>query len=111
MVLKNFNVLLLILLLFVPPIQAHADAIVFSEIVENNTNLVFEKKPHKNDYQENNKTKHHHHCSLENTISSFMQDEINIHFYHYSNKKEIILFYDRMRSTNTLDILEVPPRI
>ncbi len=111
MALKKFNVFLLILLLFVPPIQTHADTFVFSETLENNNKLVFKKQPHKNDSQENKNIKHHHHCSVESTISSFIQDDVDIHFYKNSNRKDILFFYDKMISSNTLDILEEPPRI
>ncbi|WP_347174339.1 hypothetical protein [Polaribacter uvawellassae] len=100
----------MILILFVPPIQAHSDVVIFSEVLDNNNELVFKKQDYKNDSQENKNTKHHHRCSVESTISSFIQDEINIFFHKYSNRNETILFYEKMISTNTLDILEEPPR-
>jgi len=107
--LKQFGVFIFVLLMFVPPTQAHTDAIFIADTIENHLDVAHEKEYHKNDTNENKKAKDHHHCSVESMVSSFIESKIQVHF--YLSRKEIILFYDKMNSSSTIDILEEPPRI
>jgi hypothetical protein len=109
--LKQFGIFVFVLLMFVPPTQVHTDAIDIADTLENHLDIAHEKEYHKNDTDKNKKAKHHHHCSVESTVSSFIESKIQVYFYSYLSRKEIILFYDKMNSSSTIETPEEPPRI
>ena len=99
--------------MFVPPIQAHTDAVVILDTVEShaeNLDEAHQDEHHKNDSEEHKNTKHHHHCSAQSITSSFINNEIQFHFHNYFSRKECILFYNRMNASNFIETPIEPPR-
>jgi hypothetical protein len=98
--------------MFVPPVQAHADAVIWGDTLDNHTEIIdndHQEEHHQNDSEENKNTKHHHHCTTQSTISSFITNEFQFHFYKSTTEKNVILFYKQMNSSSVIKIPEKPP--
>ena len=103
-----------VLLMFVPPVQAHTDAIVLdideTEIHIDDVEDKHQDEHHQNDSEDEKNTNHHHHCSTQSTTASYINTEIQFQFHQYSTTKESILFYKKMNSSDFLETLIEPPR-
>ena len=52
--------------MFVPPVQAHFDAVIFAETLDSHTEVLdtdHEEEHHQNDSEDSKNTEHHHHCT------------------------------------------------
>jgi hypothetical protein len=100
--------------MFVPPVQAHVDAVIFADVLDNHTeelNDHHQEEHHQNDSEEHKNTEHHHHCTTLGFSSAFIAPLIT-----YSNvigitqEKKLIHFYQKSFLSNYLDTLLEPPR-
>jgi hypothetical protein len=106
--------------MFVPPVQAHADAVIFSDTHDNHTEVLdndhqedhHQEDHHQNDSEENKNTKHHHHCTSLGFSSALISPLAT-----YSNvvrvvqEKTQIHFYQKNFLSNYLDTLIEPPQV
>lgn len=110
---KQFGIFIFVLLMFVPPAQAHADAVVFGDTLDRETEVLdtdHQKEHHKNDTEEHKNTEHHHHCT-----SLGFSNALIYPFVSYGNetgniqKKKSIHFYNKMNSSNYIETPIKPP--
>ena len=60
---KELSIFIFVLLMFVPPVQAHADAVIFTDILDSYPEVInndHEEEHHQNDSDDNKNTEHHH---------------------------------------------------
>lgn len=112
---KELSIFIFVLLMFVPPVQAHADAVIFTDILDSHPEVInndHEEEHHQNDSDDNKNTEHHHHCTSLGFSSALISPLAT-----YSNlvgviqEKKSIHFYNKMNSSSIIDIPEEPPRI
>jgi hypothetical protein len=101
--------------MFVPPVQAHFDAVVFFNILEGHTEVLVtdhQDEHHQNDSEENKNSEHHHHCTSLGFSSALIYPLVA-----YSNTTGItqerspIHFYQKSFLSNYLDTLIEPPQV
>lgn len=100
--------------MFVPPVQAHADAVIFSNTLGSHTEVLdtnHQEEHHHNDSEDNKKTEHHHHCTSLGFSSALISPLIT-----YSNvigitqERNPIHSYQKSFISNYLDTLIEPPQ-
>lgn len=102
--------------MFVPPVQAHADAIVFTDTVDahhmETLDNHHQQEHHKNDTEDHKKSKHHHHCTSLG-FSSAIITPINICccLINITQVKKPIHYYQKSFVSNYLDTLIQPPQL
>jgi hypothetical protein len=113
--LKQFGIFIFVLLMFVPPVQAHADAVIFSDTLARETEVLgtdHQKEHHKNDTEEDKNTEHHHHCTSLGFSSALIYP-----FVSYANEigniqeQKPIHFHQKSFISNYLETLIKPPQI
>jgi len=102
--------------MFVPPVQVHADAIIFSETMENHAPDILDdhhqEEHHNNDIEDHENSKHHHHCTSLGFSSAIIlsfntfNDLIGI-----TEVKKPIHYYQKSFVSNYLDTLIEPPQV
>lgn len=111
---KNCITFLLILLLIVPPLQAHTDIVienVSSELhIDSSIENSHQDEHHKNDSKEEKETEHHHHCSVVSSSTIFIKEETSIGFFNIFIHKEKPDFYKNLYASNFLESLFQPPK-
>ncbi|KAB1159293.1 hypothetical protein F7018_03000 [Tenacibaculum aiptasiae] len=112
---KNISIIMLILILFVPSVQAHTDAIIFDEDVTENhigaMDSAHHDSHHENDTEEERNREHHHHCILLGISNAIITKEFNYLFVKPLQAKKKILFSKHLKASNYLDELFQPPRV
>lgn len=101
-------------MLFVPPVQAHVDAIVFNEVSENHIDVLddaHQDSHHKNDSEEEKDTEHHHHCSMMSFSSAIISPNFKYSFAKIFKVKKEIIYYQALHTSNFLDELFQPPQV
>ena len=113
--LKNISIIILTLLLFVPPVQAHADAIIFEDdLTEAHIDVIditHHDSHHENDTEEEKSKEHHHHCISLGLSNAIIAKEFNYLFVKPLQVKKKILFRKHLNASNFLDKLFQPPRV
>ena len=112
---KNISIIILILLLFVPPVQAHADAIIFNDgdVTETHIDTMDEEHSnthHQNDTEEEKNTEHHHHCISLGISSAIITADFKFQFIKYFQVKKKIHFHKVLNTASFLDELFQPPK-
>lgn len=112
--LKKIILIILTLLLLVPPVQAHADTIVFestSEVHFNSLEKGHHQKHHQHDTEEERNTDHHHHCTIVGVSSAIITPNFSFQFVRFSQARKRIHFYKELNTSSFLDELFQPPQI
>lgn len=111
--LKNLSIFVLAFLLFVPPVQAHADAMFLNDTTKNHRGEMDEDhhhEHHKNETEDHKNTNHHHHCTMLGFSSAIISPELTYHFRNETQVKKNIPFYQKEFTSNYLDTLFEPPQ-
>ncbi|CAM1365081.1 conserved exported protein of unknown function [Tenacibaculum soleae] len=113
---KNISIIILTLLLLVPPVQAHTDAIIFNDdnvpkVHVNTMDKAHSERHHQNDTEEEKNTEHHHHCISLGISSAIIISEFKFQFVKYFQVKKKIHFYKVLNASNFLDELLQPPQV
>lgn len=113
---KNISIVILTLLLFVPPVQAHADAMIFDDgnVIEFHVDTMDEAHSnthHQNDTDEEKNTEHHHHCISLGISNAIITTEFKFQFIKYFQVKKKIHFHKVLNTASFLDELFQPPRV
>jgi len=112
--LKNFCIILLTLLLIVPPVQAHTDAVVFVDETEAHFDALNEEhqhEHHQNDTEEEKNKEHHHHCTMVNLTAEFVPVEYFFEIIPFFEIRETIGFYQIPYNFSFLNGVFQPPRV
>jgi ABC-type Zn2+ transport system substrate-binding protein/surface adhesin len=114
--LKQFSIVLFVLLLFVPPVQAHVDAIIFTNTIENHhTNTLndhHEEEHHKNDTEDHKNSKHHQHCTSLGFSSAIISPlDTCCNLIGITEVKKTLHFYQKPFVSSYLDTLIEPPQV
>ncbi len=111
---KQFGVFIFVLLMLVPPVQAHADAVIFGDTLDSHTELVdleHQEEHHQNDSEENKNTEHHHHCTSLGFSSALISPLVScVSILENTQEKKAIHFYQKSFVSNYLDTLIEPPQ-
>lgn len=111
---KNFIVIICALLLLVPPVQAHADAIVFdTDETEKHLDTIEDNhhdEHHQNDSEEEKNTNHHHHCTMLGFSYALITPINTFTLVELSKTKKTIVYQKFLHTSNHLDRLFQPPR-
>lgn len=102
-------------MLFVPPVQAHSDAIIFNDgnIIETHIDemdTAHSDTHHQNDTEEEKKTEHHHHCISLGISNAIITSEFKFQFEKPLQIKKKIHFHKVLNTASFLDELFQPPR-
>ncbi|WP_155995202.1 hypothetical protein [Tenacibaculum ovolyticum] len=111
---KNISIIILTLLLFVPPVQAHVDAIVLNDITESHVDafdVAHQDAHHRNDSDEEKETEHHHHCTVMIFTGAIISPSFKYNFSKVFKVKKEIIFYQTLHTSNFLDELLQPPQV
>jgi hypothetical protein len=102
-------------LLFVPPVQGHTDAIVFTtDATENHidvTNDAHYDSHHENDTEEEKNKEHHHHCIVLCISNAIITSEFKYQFVRPLQIQKKNHFYKVLNASSYLDQLFQPPRV
>jgi len=114
--LKQFGIFIFVLLMLVPPVQAHADAVIFGDMLDSHTEEVLDndhqEEHHQNDSEENKNTEHHHHCTSLGFSSALISPLVSyVNILENTQEKKAIHFYQKSFVSNYLDTLIEPPRV
>jgi hypothetical protein len=114
--LKELSVFLLILLMFVPPVQVHLDAVIFTDTVENHHVDVLgdshEDDHHKSDTEDNKNSKHHHHCTSLGFSSAIISPfSACCNLKGVTQVKKPNHYYQKSLVSNYLETLLEPPQV
>lgn len=115
--LKNISIIILTFLLLAPPVQAHADAIIFNENIESHLhhlqilNGAHLESHHKNDTEEDKNKEHHHHCISLGISSAIITAEFKYQFKKPLQIQKKIHFHKVLNTASFLDELFQPPRV
>ena len=99
-----------------PPVQAHADAVILDDnnATEVHVDIMDEahlNKHHQNDTDEEKNTEHHHHCVSLVISSAIINSEFKIRFIKYFQVKKKNHFHKVLNTSGYLDQLFQPPRV
>ncbi len=113
---KQFGIFIFVLLMLVPPVQAHADAVIFGNTLENHAqeelDIEHQEEHHQNDSEEHKNTEHHHHCTSLGFSSALISPLISYcNLIGATQEKKPIHFYQKSFSDNFLDTLIEPPQV
>jgi hypothetical protein len=112
--LKQFSIFIFVLLLLVPPVQAHADAIVFdidvTEIHIDDVEGNHEDEHHQNDSEDEKNTNHHHHCTMLGFSYAVISPINTFTLVGLAKTDKAIIFHKSLHTSNHLDTLIEPPR-
>jgi len=101
--------------MFVPPVQAHADAVIFSDILDSHTEFIdndHQEEHHQNDSEENKNREHHHHCTSLGFSSALIYPLFSCcNLLENTQEKKPIHFYQKSFLSNYLDTLIEPPQV
>ncbi|MCD8408149.1 hypothetical protein LNI98_09255 [Tenacibaculum dicentrarchi] len=108
---KIISILILTLLLFVPPVQAHSDAIIFNDADAhfNTMDDAHSQTHHQNDTEEERNTEHHHHCIFLGISSAVIAPEFNFQIITFFQKHSKNHFYKVLNTASYLNQLFQPP--
>ncbi|CAL2081343.1 conserved exported hypothetical protein [Tenacibaculum dicentrarchi] len=109
---KIISILILTLLLFVPPVQGHSDAIIFSDAQTTHFNTMDDahlQTHHQNDTEEERNTEHHHHCIFLGISSAVIAPEFNFQIITFFQKHSKNHFYKVLNTASYLNQLFQPP--
>lgn len=102
--------------MFVPPVQAHVDAIIFTDTVDTHHLEIMdehhEQEHHKNDSDEHKEKNHHHHCTSLG-FSSAVIAPLNMicNLIGVIKESQPIHYYQKSFLSNYLDTLLEPPQV
>lgn len=112
---KHFGIFIFVLLMLVPPVQAHADAVIFGDPLESHTEVLdndHQEEHHQNDSEEHKNTEHHHHCTSLGFSSALISPFVTyLSILGSIQEKKAIHFYQKSFVSNYLDTLIEPPQI
>lgn len=114
--LKNISIIIITLLLFVPPVQAHSDAIIFNDgnIIETHIDAmdaVHSDTHHQNDTEEEKNKEHHHHCVFLGISNAIITSEFKFEFVKLLQINKRVPFHKVLNTASFLDQLFQPPRV
>ncbi|ARV14236.1 hypothetical protein [Polaribacter sp. SA4-12] len=109
---KNIIIIFISFLLLAPPMQAHTDVVVYSDVIENHLEIddTHEEDQHKNDSDDEKNTEHHHHCTSISLVNVFIPIENQINFTDFYQHKEIIIFKENANYFSYLKGVFQPPK-
>ncbi|CAM1361689.1 conserved exported hypothetical protein [Tenacibaculum sediminilitoris] len=110
---KKIGVILLALLLIVPPLQAHTDAVVFvaeSEAHHDVLNELHQEEHHQNDTEEEKNKEHHHHCNVITVTAEFIPVEYHFDIVPFFEIRKAIDFYQNTYNFSYLKGIFQPPK-
>ncbi|WP_233897958.1 hypothetical protein [Tenacibaculum piscium] len=116
---KIISILILILLLFVPPVQVHSDAIIFNDgnVIVNDGDVIHHintmdyahsETHHKNNTEEESK-EHHHICIFSGISSAIITEEFNFKIVTFFQEYSKIHFHKVLNTAGYLAQLFHPP--
>ena len=109
---KNILIKLISFLLLAPPMQAHTDVVIYSDAVENHSeidNTFHENNQHKNDSKGDKDLDHHHHCNNIVLHNVFIPSANQLNFINYFSPKENSTFYQNPNySCYKLEVFQPP---
>jgi hypothetical protein len=101
--------------MFVPPVQAHVDALILADSTDNHTEVIdtdHQQEHHQNDSEENKNTEHHHHCTSLGFSSALIYPLFSCcNLMSTTQEKNPIHFDQQSFISNYLDTLIEPPQI
>lgn len=109
---KNIVIILFTLLLVVPPVQAHNDVVVFTNVdLHTDMDEAHEEIHHKNDSHDEKEKDHHHHCTVITLTLEFVSVlDYDFSFVPIVKPKEKINFYQHTSYNSYLESIFQPPR-
>ncbi len=108
---KNISIILLTLLLIVPPLQAHSDAIVFEKDVHiESLHNSHQNTHHENDTEEEKSKEHHHHCTVVTVSAEFIPIDYSYSILIFSEVNKTTNFYQTTYYNSYLSAIFQPPR-
>ena len=111
---KKIIVIICALLLVVPPVQAHADAIFLvtdeTEIHIDDSTDKHQDEHHQNDSEDEKNTNHHHHCTMLGFSFAVISPTNTFTLVEFPKTKKTIIFHKSLHTSNHLDRLFQPPR-
>ncbi len=96
-----------------PPQMVHSDVIVYNDVETHlcSENNFHEDFHHKNDTEHDKKTKHHHHCTMELSVLTFLPTKINYEIKPFiSPKNTKINYYKSLHTSGFVGTIFQPPR-
>ena len=101
--------------MFVPPVQAHSDAVIFSNEFDKHTEVLddeHQEEHHQNDTEEDKNTEHHHHCTSLGFSNAFIVPFVaNTSLIRFDQVIKPIHYYQKSLLANYLETLTEPPEI
>jgi len=102
--------------MLVPPVQAHADAVIFGDTLDSHTEEVLDKihqeEEHQNDSEEEENSEHHHHCTSLGFSSALISPLVSyVSMIEHTQEKKPIHFYQNTFVSQYLNEILQPPRV
>lgn len=101
-------------MLFVPPVQAHSDAIIFANDIAGNhidsVNNIHSDLHHENDTEEEKNKEHHHHCISIGISNAIITLDLKYLFVRPLEVKKKKHFHKVLNTSSYLDKLFQPPK-
>lgn len=112
---KQLVTLLLMIIIMLPPIQVHADIVIYEEANNHVEDILVEDnhsdEHHKNDTEDEKNTEHHHHCLDISTATFFIQNTFFIQLPQiYVSVNNSNFFYKNTSYSSYLEGIFQPPR-
>ncbi|NVK52069.1 MAG: hypothetical protein HWD85_03980 [Flavobacteriaceae bacterium] len=111
---KKISIILLTILLIVPPLQAHTDAIVFANEVETHVDEIDDmhhNEHHQNDTEEEKNKEHHHHCNVITVTADFIPTDYSYNIPVFLEVRNPINFYQNTYYNSYLSAIFQPPKV
>ena len=110
---KKSIIILLTLLLIVPPLEAHVDAIVFeseTEVHVESFNTLHQDEHHENDTEEEKNKEHHHHCNVITITADFIPTDYSYNIPIFLEVRNRINFYRNTYYNSYFSAIFQPPK-